>query len=615
MHISRVQVEEGFLNGLDLELPSGLIAIIGERGTGKTSLIELIRFALGAKNYTKETGEESYSHAQSVLQGGEVVITLGDFPEAIQAVRSANEKSVRSSTRFVPPIIFSQKEVETVGVTESGRLALIDAFIRDRNELRAKEAEIANSILSIHVELERLTSEIERNLPATDEYSGLVERLSVLEAQAKDVQAVSSTAATKQSKIADFDAQLSRLSIASSTLDRFQIAARSLADSLISRVEASWDFAPQEPAAADALGDLRQEFDEAAYSVRAAAEKFDTLAAAAAQRREVISEEVIGIETEARSLRAEVEKLVEGAGSLAKQMTNVRGRLSQVEQLQTVLADRKKRLDALRSRRDGLLEDLEEVRGARFDLRAAVADMLNTKLGPRIDVKVEKYGMFADYTRAITEALRGSGLKYNDLAARLSEAMSPRELVECVEVGDFKRLANVAGIPVERAARVIGALRDSGLGEIATSSLDDNIRLRLLDGVEYKDIADLSAGQRCTVVLPIILQHDERILIIDQPEDHIDNAFIAETVIKALRSRSRFSQIIVSTHNANIPVLGNAARVVQLTSDGRNGSVVINDSLDSPAAVNAITTLMEGGMEAFEIRARFYKENASHVAG
>jgi ABC-type cobalamin/Fe3+-siderophores transport system ATPase subunit len=84
-------------------------------------------------------------------------------------------------------------------------------------------------------------------------------------------------------------------------------------------------------------------------------------------------------------------------------------------------------------------------------------------------------------------------------------------------------------------------------------------------------LIDLSTVQRCTVVLPLILEHSDRILVVDQPEDHIDNAFIVDTLIKSILRRSTSSQVILSTHNANIPVLGEAQLVVQLASDGRRG--------------------------------------------
>ena len=132
------------------------------------------------------------------------------------------------------------------------------------------------------------------------------------------------------------------------------------------------------------------------------------------------------------------------------------------------------------------------------------------------------------------------------------------------------------------------------------------MELSLLDGVEYKKSDNLSIGQRCTVVLPLLLSGHGELLIIDQPEDHLDNAFITETLVERLRERHEGDQFILASHNANIPVLGEADLVVRLGSDGRRGFVEHAGQLDAPETVRAITSLMEGGVEAFKRRAVFY---------
>jgi hypothetical protein len=108
------------------------------------------------------------------------------------------------------------------------------------------------------------------------------------------------------------------------------------------------------------------------------------------------------------------------------------------------------------------------------------------------------------------------------------------------------------------------------------------------------------------VILPLVLRHMERLLIVDQPEDHIDNAFIAETLIKSILARPENGQLLFSTHNANIPVLGSADFVVQLGSDGRRGFPIAYGALADAPIVNAITSVMEGGAAAFRQRANFY---------
>ena len=96
MHIERIQVEEGFLDGLDLELVPGLNVIIGARGTGKTSLIELIRFCLGVAPFTETAQMRASSTAKSVLGSGQLVVThefdylpiVGNGVEFVRASRT-----------------------------------------------------------------------------------------------------------------------------------------------------------------------------------------------------------------------------------------------------------------------------------------------------------------------------------------------------------------------------------------------------------------------------------------------------------------------------------------------------------------------------------------------
>jgi energy-coupling factor transporter ATP-binding protein EcfA2 len=128
----------------------------------------------------------------------------------------------------------------------------------------------------------------------------------------------------------------------------------------------------------------------------------------------------------------------------------------------------------------------------------------------------------------------------------------------------------------------------------------------LLDGGEYKSTENLSTGQRCTVILPILLCHREAVLVVDQPEDHLDNAFIVDTLIEAIKRSKSDGQLIFSTHNANIPVLGEADQVIVMASDGKRGFVRHSAPLDTKDSVEAISTVMEGGKEAFKRRASFY---------
>ena len=206
-----------------------------------------------------------------------------------------------------------------------------------------------------------------------------------------------------------------------------------------------------------------------------------------------------------------------------------------------------------------------------FESRSKLIATLNKELGPKISISIERAGQTTEYASALVAALRGSGLRFNEVAPQIADQMSPREFVEAVESEDFATLSAVTGIAPTRAAKIIDRINEQGVDEILTAIVEDGIHFSLLDGTEYKSTENLSTGQRCTVVLPLLLKQHRLSLIVDQPEDHLDNAFVVETLIKVISQRKRDGQMIFSTHNANIPVLGGADRVILMGSDGTRG--------------------------------------------
>jgi ABC-type bacteriocin/lantibiotic exporter with double-glycine peptidase domain len=101
-----------------------------------------------------------------------------------------------------------------------------------------------------------------------------------------------------------------------------------------------------------------------------------------------------------------------------------------------------------------------------------------------------------------------------------------------------------------------------------------------------------------------LLARTDNPLIIDQPEDNLDNHFIYETVVNSIQRLKGKRQMIFITHNANIPVLANADLVIVMNSDGKIGYVEKSGSVDE--CRNEIVDLLEGGREAFELRRERY---------
>lgn len=610
MPITRIQIEGGFLDGFVLEPSKGLNVLIGARGTGKTSVIELIRFALAAKSHTSESRDRSASHATAILNGGEVTINLQEDDRVITVSRNSGDKDPRSDGRFTAPIVLSQTEIETLGLSEAGRLTLVDGFIKARASGRQLEAAAVGSIQSAMLQIESLQKEIDGLAENFKESSADLEVLRDLEKRQGQITDQSAETLKQQALLAQLTDQIGLVAVQEQVVDRFIRSANDWEIRLASIMRDSYEVEVwQGHKASDPLVELRHKMEAAIYQAVQSRERFKEAVTSAEEVRAKLDGVRVDLEGRSRTIRGELEKVAEGAGAIARQISLVKTNIAQTAARAALIKSRQDRLHEMKIKRDEQLGRLLELRDDRSVLRLEVIKKINEALAPHIKLSLERSSQYSLYANALVTALRGSGLRYNDLAISISEQVSPQELLAAVENADFSNLAEILEIPKERASRLIASLRDAGMGDIVTCDVEDNIQMRLLDGVEYKEITALSAGQRCTVVLSIVMQHRDRILIVDQPEDHLDNAFIANTIIKSIRERKESAQIILSTHNANIPVLGGADLVVELTSDGRHGFIEVCKPLDDSQAVTAITTVMEGGREAFNKRASFYESH------
>ena len=127
---------------------------------------------------------------------------------------------------------------------------------------------------------------------------------------------------------------------------------------------------------------------------------------------------------------------------------------------------------------------------------------------------------------------------------------------------------------------------------------------RLGDGKDFQPIIQASAGQRSAAMLAFLLAHGEEPLVLDQPEDDLDNHLIYDLVVRQMRENKSRRQIIVVTHNPNIVVNGDAEMLHALNFVAGQCKVVQSGSLQDETMREEVCRVMEGGREAFERRYR-----------
>jgi predicted ATPase len=106
--------------------------------------------------------------------------------------------------------------------------------------------------------------------------------------------------------------------------------------------------------------------------------------------------------------------------------------------------------------------------------------------------------------------------------------------------------------------------------------------------------------------LNLILARGEGPIIIDQPEDELDSSFIYKTLVKALRATKNKRQLIVVTHNANLPVNADAEFIFALEAQAGRGRALAQGGLDRASVADAVLEIMEGSEQAFKRRSDKY---------
>jgi hypothetical protein len=281
------------------------------------------------------------------------------------------------------------------------------------------------------------------------------------------------------------------------------------------------------------------------------------------------------------------------------------------------LKDRQEKLnrekETLSVRRRNLLIDWEDLKVAEFRSLEKAATKVNRKLDKQVRVEVS----FCGDREPLFDVLHtkiGGRLGEAIAVLREREALSLPEFVATCRKG-IAELQSKFNVTPDQARRIGGAGEEIFM-ELEELNLPHTTIMKLNIGSSdrevWKEMKDLSTGQKATAILLLLLLESDAPLIIDQPEDDLDNFFIAEGIVPKMREEKRRRQFIFSTHNANIPVLGDAELIVGLSAVGEaevgHGEIPVDcmGSIDDKSVRLNVEKIVEGGKEAFEIRRAKY---------
>lgn len=160
-----------------------------------------------------------------------------------------------------------------------------------------------------------------------------------------------------------------------------------------------------------------------------------------------------------------------------------------------------------------------------------------------------------------------------------------------------------------RFINLVKSLNAQQIDEIELMLPEDEIEIQYKpnENTPFKSLSTASAGQKTTAILTFILSYGNTPLILDQPEDDLDNRLVFELVVDRIKQAKEKRQLIVVTHNANIPVNGDAEYINSMDSESRFMKVIHEGTVEQDIIKREICQVMEGGEYAFEMRSKRYK--------
>ena len=649
---------------LKIRFNPGFNALIGGRGSGKSAILEYLRFGLGRTSTdlpsteTAKPRERSASLIEDTLSdGGYVEISLEREGIAEKWRReltsrgtitvtdvtgSTSQLTLSDAQQKFPARAFEQKGLSSTMNDPASAADQITgiAAAEEVEQRREIERDINTARRSVTLALQQLAAywqlqlDVQRKTALLQETqlraNNVAERLKTegVSQEALDVidqspqyssgaallQSVETAIASGKSTVTDLsqkllaelpevtlDAELPIVvDLRKSVAETKEAIQKRLQDCLadLEKLAATKDVAKTE------FGELQRVFKE----------KFDSAVTEQEKHKAIIDENsrlVIALEAARKSVAA-AEKAMRDAAGAVEALTKAR---------QTLLDNLARRRHILVAAADKVAGHSSNVLKARVKTDSTpeeyVASISAFLAGSRISDSAEKSGTW------ISEVLKSNAGGWTSIGDQLLEiyrekimAGSPQEPGTALsnKIGDLilgqERLTSFA------ASKVYNALNDASLGAILSACPRDFIVLTYVDA-NGKNIPfeRASEGQQASALLELLLSQSAGTLIIDQPEDDLDNNVVMR-IVELIRSSKSNRQLIFATHNPNMVVNGDADKIVVLAStpiDPRPGSERPRVSIEADGAIetdvvkSSITQVMEGGETAFDLRRRKYR--------
>jgi ABC-type lipoprotein export system ATPase subunit len=616
--IAELRVVGGFLDGLELEFHDGLTTIIGPKGSGKSIVVELLRFVLDqepSQSDIRKDHDTKLMKRLGLYGRVNVTVRLADGTEhpvereLDPAAGNPFHGATLPANELMPCHFLSQGEIVRIAESEDEQIRFIDSFFDFRAHQRG--------IDDLREQLRELDHDVATQIRARKTTDELKLERSALRAEIakKNAELASPVFAKFQQAQAKSQA-LERASMAIDGIATALGSARTALDAVPSPTEPA-DELKADPSIRRALELAERARSETLIRMADATDAVALLADEARLERDAWQPALAAIADE---YSREVQRAGGDLPGLSQERARLMVRLELVETRLNAAAQTAAQLVPTVERRKGLLDELRNRQDAYTEARQARCDEFEQKSGGQIEAGVTAASNREDFRERLAAMKRGSHLTGEQINVIVA-ACTPDEFVNALLRYDLTRdptdldgLANASGLARDRLVTLAEfLLSDEGVSyedllelQYAVTPTDrPEIAFRREDG-SYAPLDELSTGQKCTALLIMALCEGEAPIIVDQPEDSLDIRSIWDDMCQRLRLSKRGRQFVFTTHNSSLAVASDSDKFVVLAADAQHADVVLSGAIDSAEVRSEVIKLLEGGTSTYFLKQRKY---------
>lgn len=620
--IESLKVVGGYLDGINIDFSEHLNAVIGGRGTGKSTLLECIRYTLELEpiginarkqhnDIIKENLGKSKARVELIIRSSKMngkKFTIARRYGESASVKDENDNiSPFTPADLMPEIeLYGQNEIYEIAQNADSQRKLLARFLDSgQTNSQVKIKEILKLLSENRIKLAGALN----NIASTEDE---LARLPKLEEQANQFKSLGLEEKLKVIPLLETEKRLLKRTAEEElvNLERAFIAIKDVLPDTAFLSDKALEHLPH----VEVFKKIRIELNKLKNGTDSILGQWQEIFT---DSKSVINLSIVelnkGIKEEEDKLEKSYQELPSSEGKSGREIgLEFQYLLKEIEKIrpkQTLASSQLAVVKELELKRKKLLEELSKYQAERSSQFERSLKKLNKKLESKLKLTVKPESDRTPIIEFLMNCnLEGVGEKRLSWI-KTQDDLSTVKLAELIRSGVDSLVASTwdRGL-TPTVANALVKLTHTQVLKLEELELPDVICIELNvahEGAENFRLLDkLSTGQQCTAILHLLLLQNKDPLMMDQPEDNLDNAFIADRIVSELRSAKISRQFIFATHNANIPVFGDAEWIGVFDSfDGQAYMPIeAQGAIDVPVVRDKAANILEGGKTAFNQR-------------